>query len=166
MPDCLRPLRCAAPLALAALCCSCSTEEERADAAFAELCSLLVQVEAELGAVTDELSADTSVETLEAMGDRLYELLEELRERGDSPDMPQEARQRLGAKWHEPLRAAVDAAVGRAGRIVRHNLYFSKPMERLARREMARYSTAEKRYPWPAAVLRGREYRPKLKEKE
>ncbi len=148
-------------LTLAALCCSCSSPEEKADAAFAELCAVVELVHAELAAITDAESAEAAVPVLEEQARALSDVLTRLDDLAEDPDLPQDARRRLGEQYHEPLRSKADAALREAQRIVvRHALYQSKGLGRLARAEYAHYGNKNV-HPWVRAVLAGREYRPK-----
>ncbi len=159
-------LRHCLPLALAALCCACTTPEEKADAAFAELCAVAEQVRAELAAITDAGSAEAALPVLEEQARALSDVLTRLDDLAEDPDLPQEARRRLGEQYHEPLHAVADAAMREAHRIVvRHALYQSKGLGRLARAEYAHYGNKHA-HPWPRAVLAGREYRPKPPKKQ
>ncbi len=148
------------PVALAALCCSCSTPEERADAAWGELIALAGQVRASLASVVDAESAEQAVPVLSGHAEALRDVLEQLDELGEDPDLPQEARRRLGKHYHAALKAEVEGALKEANRVVvRHRLYNCKGLERLARMQYAHYGTHGV-HPWPRAVLSAREYRP------
>ncbi len=148
------------PLALAALCCSCTTPEERAQAAFAELCTEVEELCLQLSGVVDAESADLAAPALEALADSLRDTLSRLDELAEDPELPQDARRRVGEQYHTPLRRAFDATMQQGERLGRRALFHSERLKRLARRELAHYSTRGV-HPWPRAVLRGREYRPK-----
>ncbi len=145
---------------LTLLCSSCISPEERACAAFAELCAQMEQLRVELAGMTDADSVQRALPALEAQAEELRELLSGIDELAEDPDLPQEARQRVGAQYHEPLRAAVEAALHELHRMGRHSLYHSAGLKRLARREYAHYSQRGV-HPWPRAVFAGREYRPR-----
>ncbi len=161
MPFSLRPCL---PVVLSLLCCACSTPEERADAAFAELTAMVQQLRAELAGIGSEAAAQQALPLLEEQAQELREILEQLDELALHPDMSPEARRRVGATHHAPLRAATDAAMEELVRLARHGLYHVEGLNRLARRELAHYSTKGV-HPWPQAVCAGREYRVKSRHR-
>ncbi len=160
----LRP-RCLAPLVLAVLCCSCSTKEERADVAFSELSTLVTQIGAELGSINNESSATAAVDTLTGLGDELHDVLTELGELGEDPDLSLEARSRLADKHGGPLRAAVSGAMVQGLRVIGCGFFRSQDLERLCRHQQLRYSSAQVEFAWPLAVLSGRVYHSRAEKK-
>ncbi len=148
------------PVVLAALCCSCSTPEERADAAFSELTAGVEQVRAELAGIRDAQKAQLSLPALEELAEDLRETLARIDELAQDAALSPEARRRVGERHHEPLKTAVEAALAEVHRLARRALYHSDGLNRLARREYAHYS-AKGLHPWPRAVLAGREYQGK-----
>ncbi len=152
--------RCLLVLVLSCLCCACSTPEQRADAAFAELCERAAQVRAQLASVKDAESAQQSLEALEEQAEALRDVLTRLDELADDPALTPDARQRVGERHREPLREVTRSVLEEAVRLVRHGLYQCEGLNRLARREFAHYA-GKRNHPWPRAVLSGREYRPR-----
>ncbi len=144
---------------MALLCCSCSTPEQRADAAFAELCELAGALRAELSAVVDAESAQHAVPALEERAEALREVLARIDELAADPDMTPDARHRVSERHREPLREVTHSVLEEAVRLVRHGLYQCEGLNRLTRREYAHYAS-KGNHPWPRAVLAGREYRP------
>ncbi len=157
--------RACLPLALAALCCSCTTPEERADAAFGELCAVAEQLRAELAGISDEASAERALPILAEQADELRDILARLDKLAEDPELTREVRRRLGERYHAPLKTVVDAIVLQAHRLALREMYHSEGLTRLARMEYAHYSP-RKVHPWVRAVLAGREYRPKLPRKK
>ncbi len=153
-----------APL-LAALCCSCTSPEERAHSAFAELCLLAGQVQHELATVVDRESADRASARLAELAEELRDVLSRLDALAEDSDLTPELRRSIGQQYHAPLREAVHGALKESERVVmRHMFWQSKALERLARREYAHYG-AKGVHPWPRAVYAGREYRAKKEAK-
>ncbi len=148
------------PVVLACLCCACSTPEERADAAFGELTAVVEQIRAELAGITDAETSRLALPALTEHAEALRDTLSCIDELAEDPALPQDARRRVSEQYHEPLRAAVDAALREGQRLARRALYHSDGLNRLLRRELAHYNTKGV-HPWPYAVLAGRECRPK-----
>ncbi len=153
-------LRAVGMLLLSALCCSCSTPEERAEAAFAELQGMVQYIGRSLATVVDDASAEAAAPVLEEQAEDLRDALNTIDGLADDPDLPQEARRRLGERYHEPLRTLTDAALREVYRVGKRDFYHSDRLRNLARREFAHYSVKGV-HPWPRAVLAGRQYRPK-----
>ncbi len=158
------PRRAWFPVLLAFLCCSCTTPEERADAAFAELTTVVEDIRGELAGITDAETARLALPALTGQAEALRDALSRIDELAEDPALPQEARRRVGERHHAPMRAAVDAALREGERLARRALYHCDGLNRLIRRESAHYS-ARGVHPWPRAVLAGREYRPRVKKK-
>ncbi len=158
-------LHAAHPLAACALaalvcCTSCASREERADAAFAELIAAIDSLTAQLALIDSEQAAEAAAEPLQDCLDDVWDALAEVDKYGEDPELPQEARRRIGEKYHEGLSRALGAALEQGGRLGARRLYRSPKLDQLSRHAYAHFSSTG-RHPWPRAVLRGREYRPK-----
>ncbi len=157
MPFSFRPCL---PVVLALFCCACSTPEERADAAFAELTAKVQELQAELAGIGREASAEHALPQLEEQAEDLRGILKRIDELAIDPDMTPEARRRVGDAHHASLLAATEAAVEEAVRLGRREFCHSEGLRRLARHEYAHYS-AKGVHPWARAVLKGREFKPR-----
>ncbi len=154
------PLPAVALVVTAAFACvSCASREEKADAAFADLVEAVDALRDGMASVTGAESAAGGADVLAAACDDFWDALDRIDELGEDPELPQDARARLGEKYHGPLTRSVEAAWGQGMRLYTHRFYRSKELDRLYRHQVTRYQ-AKGRHPWLRAVLAGREYKP------